>query len=350
MVDILNNGALNLAIAVGYRTGLFDVLCQMDAPRSSAEIALAANLSERYVREWLAIMGTGEIVTMTSADDQQVRYQLPLEHAAFLTQGAGGDNLAVYTQEIPLLTDLVMETVVEAFGTGQGIGYDNYPRFQAFMSELADNKHETLLVDDFLPAIENGALVSRLKKGIRVCDMGCGQGVALILMAEAFPSSRFVGFDISAQAVAAARQQASARGLKNATFLEADAACLDSHGHLYGAFDYVTAFDAIHDQRHPLQALRGARHLLSADGLFSMVDIDAHSNSIDNSDHSLAPFLYTVSLMHCMPVGLFNGGRALGMMWGREKALAMLKEAGFTRVALLNMAFDPFNIHFLCRR
>ena len=350
MTDILNHAALNLAIAVGYRTGLFETLSRLEVPQTPLQIAEAAGCSERYVREWLAVMGTGGIVDISADANGQIRYHLPPEHAAFLTRGAGGDNLAVYTQEIPLLTTQVLEDIVAAFATGEGLPYEKYPRFQAFMSELADNKHETLLVGDFLPSIEDGALVARLQTGIRVCDLGCGQGVALVLMAEAFPASRFTGIDISGPALAEARRRAAGRKLENVDFLEADAADPGALAHLAGTFDYITAFDAIHDQRQPLAALRNVRRLLAPQGLFSMVDIDAHSSPVDNAGHPLAPFLYTVSLMHCMPVGLYRGGQGLGMMWGRETAQAMLQKAGFSRVEVLTMDFDPFNIHFLCRR
>ncbi len=350
MTNILNHAALNVAIAVGYRTGLFETLSRLKAPQTPGRIADAAGCSERYVREWLAVMGTGGIVEMSADGDGRVRYRLPPEHAAFLTRGGGGDNLAVYTQEIPLLTTQVLEDIVAAFASGEGLPYEKYPRFQAFMSELADNKHETLLVGDFLPSIESGTLVSRLQDGIRVCDLGCGQGVALVLMAAAFPASRFTGIDISGRALAEARRRAAEHRLENAVFLEADAADPEALAHLAGAFDYITAFDAIHDQRRPLAALRNVRRMLAPAGLFSMVDIDAHSSPVDNAEHPLAPFLYTVSLMHCMPVGLYRGGRGLGMMWGRETAQAMLQEAGFSRVEVLTMDFDPFNIHFLCRR
>ena len=90
--------------------------------------------------------------------------------------------------------------------------------------------------------------------------------------------------------------------------------------------------------------------MLVADGLFSMVDIAARSNLGDNLDHSMGPFLYTVSLMHCMPVGLVDGGAGLGMMWGREKAVEMLKAAGFQKVQVLEMPDDPFNLHFFCQK
>jgi len=85
-------------------------------------------------------------------------------------------------------------------------------------------------------------------------------------------------------------------------------------------------------------------------GLFSMVDIKAGSRHRDNLDHPLGPFLYTVSLMHCMPVGLNDQGRGLGMMWGRQKALALLKQAGFERTEVLEIPNDGFNLHFLCRK
>jgi hypothetical protein len=115
-----------------------------------------------------------------------------------------------------------------------------------------------------------------------------------------------------------------------------------------GLFDYVTAFDAIHDQTRPLDVLQGVHHILTPDGRFSMVDIAANSNLADNLAHPMGPFLYTVSLMHCLPVGLVGGGTGLGMMWGREKAVEMLKDARFQRVQVLEMPEDPFNLHFFC--
>ncbi|CAB5159851.1 Methyltransferase type 11 [Olavius algarvensis associated proteobacterium Delta 3] len=128
-----------------------------------------------------------------------------------------------------------------------------------------------------------------------------------------------------------------------------DAAALAGNAHLSGTIDYVTAFDAIHDQTRPLDALKGVLSLLKPDGLFSMVDIAAGSYLSDNKDHPMGTFLYTVSLMHCLPVGLVDGGMGLGMMWGRQRAVEMLHEAGFTRVDISEIPDDPFNLHFMCR-
>jgi len=112
----------------------------------------------------------------------------------------------------------------------------------------------------------------------------------------------------------------------------------------------VTAFDSIHDQTRPLDALINVHAILKQGGLFSMVDIAASSYLSDNRDHPMGPFLYTVSLMHCMPVGLVDGGAGLGMMWGRQGAVKMLNEAGFRMVQVLDIPDDPFNLHFLCKK
>ena len=243
-----------------------------------------------------------------------------------------------------------MEAVIDGFSSGDGVSYDHYPKFQAFMSQLANAKHRQVLVDKFLPSVDSGRIIPRLAAGIQVCDLGCAEGVAVILMAEAFPKSRFVGLDISSEAIDEARRKARHRKIDNLDFIVLDAAHLKNKAHLKGIFDYVIAFDAIHDQTQPLEVLRGVNHILSPEGRFSMVDIAVNSNLADNLSHPMGPFLYTVSLMHCMPVGLVGGGTGLGMMWGREKAVEMLNEAGFRQVQVLEMPDDPFNLHFYCSK
>jgi len=350
LTDILNYGALNLAMGLGYRARLFDVMDAMGRPAAAEAIAGRAGLDLRYVKEWLGVMVCGGVVEISDDGDGTERFHLPRDHADLITRRAGSANMGVYTQEIPLLTRCAMDEVLEGFRTGRGVAYHNYPRFQQFMGQLADAKHREVLVNTFLPSVDKGAMVRRMADGIRVCDLGCAEGVALILMAEAFPRSAFVGIDISEEALQTARTSAAKRGLTNVTFIQQDAAALDASSVLAGTFDYVTAFDAIHDQTQPLAALRGVRALLKPGGAFSMVDIAAASRLADNRDHPMGAFLYTVSLMHCMPVGLVDGGTGLGMMWGREKAVAMLKEAGFEDVAVVEIPEDAFNLHFFCRK
>ena len=349
LTDILNYSALNLALSIGYRTGLFDVMDTFVAPQPLETIVRKAGLDSRYVKEWMGVMVSGKIVELSPAEDGgEDCYYLPKAHADFITRRAGNFNLGVYTQEIPLLTISAMEAVIHNFNTGAGVTYDHYPNFQAFMSQLADAKHRQVLVDKFLPTVDGGRVIEQMTSGIRVCDLGCAAGVALVLMAKAFPQSRFVGIDISKEVIEAARSEASRHGLDNLKFIVLDAATLKFNQDYKDFFDYVTAFDAVHDQTRPLEVLQGVHHILAPGGRFSMVDIAAHSNLVDNRDHPMGPFLYTVSLMHCMPVGLVDGGPGLGMMWGREKAVAMLEEAGFKEVQVHEIPEDPFNLHFLC--
>jgi SAM-dependent methyltransferase len=348
MIGILNAGAVNLAMAIGYRTRLFDVMDEMERFAEAAEIAEAAGLDERYVREWLGVMATARVVDTKTGEGRDTRFRLPAAHGDFLTRRAGNANLGVYAREIPLLTQCAMDAVIEGFRTGDGVSYERYPRFQAFMAELGNAKHRQTLVDRFLPSVEGERILGRLRDGIDVLDLGCGEGVATRLMAEAFPESRFVGIDLDGPAIEAARSAGPIP--PNLRFEVRDAARLADDPDAAKRFDYIVAFDAIHDQTRPLDALRGVRHALRPGGRFSMVDIAAESDIAGNLDHPMGPFLYTVSLMHCMPVGRVDGGAGLGMMWGRQRAEALLREAGFAEISVEAIPDDPFNLHFLARR
>ena len=348
LTDILNHGALNLALALGYQLKIFDVMADMDQPVSCADLAQAAGLHPRYVKEWLGIMCTGQIIDIQNSRRAEAVYFLPPEHAALLIRKSSSSNMGVYTQEIPLLTQIAMARVTQYFARGEGIPYEAYPEFQAFMAQLSHAKHRQVLISHFLPGVDQGALAARMEQGIRVCDLGCGQGIALHLMAQHFPASAFTGIDNDEPAVESARSRAAELGLENITFLAKDAASVQDDPGFSQSYDYITAFDAIHDQSQPLEVLKAVRHMLAPGGMFSMVDIDAASDPAGNLDHPMGPFLYTVSLMHCMPVGLSENGMGLGMMWGRDQAVSLLTQAGFTRIQVLDMAHDPFNVHYLC--
>ncbi|MGB5157421.1 class I SAM-dependent methyltransferase [Desulfobacterium sp. N47] len=349
MNDILNYGALNLAMSIGYSNKIFDILEDLNKPVTISDIASASGLNRRYLKEWLGIMISGKIIELFQTPDGEDLYFLPPEHALFLTRKSGNNNLGVYTQEIPLLTSCAMESVNRGFKTGDGVPFSQYPDFQQFMAELSNAKHKEVLIRHFLPSVDKGQLVNHLIKGIRVCDLGCGEGVALNLMAKAFPESTFTGIDNHKEAINTARTGAGELGLSNVVYIEHDAATICGKKEFMQKFDYISAFDSIHDQSHPLQALKSVRYMLSPGGMFSMVDIKASTNPADNLDHPMGPFLYTVSLMHCMPVGLNDNGYGLGMMWGREKAQSLLAEAGFEHIEVLEMEHDSFNLHYLCR-
>ena len=239
MTAILNHGALNLAMAIGYRLKLFDIMDSFELPRTAADIAQKAGLNSRYVKEWLAVMVTGGIVEVSQDEEGQNSYHLPKAHGDIIARRAGNSNLGVYTQEIPLLTMCAMDAVVDGFHSGDGVGYDQYPRVHSFMTELTEAKHRRVLVDNFLPSVADGQIMARLHGGIRVCDLGCGQGLATMLMAQAFPNSTFVGLDISEPALETARSEAKKLGLDNLEFITRDLTLIPmfrAHNQRYHAY------------------------------------------------------------------------------------------------------------------
>src|ERR671917_677670 len=212
MVDVLNSGAIALMTSIGHRTGLFDAMAGLP-PSTSEEIASAASLNERYVREWLGAMVVGKIV---EHDPENGTYRLPQEHAAFLTRAASPDNIAAFAQYIPLLGS-VEDGIVESFRHGGGVPYSGFPRFHEVMAEDSGQTVLPALTDHILPLVPG--LVERLEQGIDVMDVGCGSGRALNLMARTFPNSRFLGYDLSEEAIARARAEAQEEhGITNARF------------------------------------------------------------------------------------------------------------------------------------
>ena len=339
MIHMLNEAALALMVSVGHRTGLFDVMAAMPAA-TPAEIAAGAGLDERYVREWLAVMTTGRIVDHDAAAGS---FSLPADHAAWLTRAAGLRNFAVRTQILGLL-GVVEDQIVDCFGQGGGVPYSAFPKFQAFMAENSGAVQDATLIDVTLPLVPG--LVDRLRQGIDVADIGCGSGHAANLMAEAFPASRFAGFDISDIGIAAAIAEADRKGLTNARFEKRDAGRLGETAR----FDFITTFDAVHDQARPDLVLAGIARALRPGGVYLCVDVSASSRLSENLDHPLGPFFYTISCMHCMTVSLAEGGMGLGAMWGEQKAREMLGDAGFTSIQAAHVDGDIANTYFIAAK
>jgi 2-polyprenyl-3-methyl-5-hydroxy-6-metoxy-1,4-benzoquinol methylase len=340
LVGILNTAGLALMISLGHRLGLFDVLGSL-AHATSDEIAEKASLNERYVREWLAALVVGKIVEY---DPEQNTYWLPPEHAVALCDSVGEEhfNFAGLTQVVPMLS-LVEDRIVDCFRSGGGVPYSEFPRFQAIMAEYSDMMHRGSLVDATLPAT---GLVDQLSHGIDVLDVGCGRGIAIRLMAEAFPMSRFTGIDFSDEAISFANQCARQDGIENARFLVGDAASLGETD----AYDFVTTFDAIHDQALPSKVLKRIHNALRPGGTYLMVEPRASSNLEENLDDMFALLNYTTSLMHCMTVSLAYGGEGLGAMWGEQRAIEYLGEAGFLGIEVKSMAHDFDNSYFLAKK
>jgi 2-polyprenyl-3-methyl-5-hydroxy-6-metoxy-1,4-benzoquinol methylase len=339
MVGALNQSAVVLMTSIGHRSGLFDVMARHDR-LTSAELAKAAALDERYVREWLGAMVTGAVVEYHVADRT---YRLPPEHAAALTRAAVPNNLAATAQWVPVLAG-VEDQILACFRSGGGVPYSAYPRFHEVMMEESEQTVLAALVEQILPIVPD--LVTRLRTGIDALDVGCGSGRASLLLARTFPNSRFVGVDCSPEGIARANAEASRLGLTNVHFEICDAAALAAPS----TYDLVTTFDAVHDQAAPRTVLRNIHDALRADGVYLMQDIGVSSHLHENAAHPMAPFIYTISCMHCMTVSLSAGGEGLGAAWGEQVARELLAEAGFDSVVMHTLPHDAMNYYYVCSK
>jgi SAM-dependent methyltransferase len=339
MVEAIDSASLAILLSIGHQTKLFDTLAELP-PATSAQIADAAGLNERYVREWLGGVVAGRIVDY---DPTAQTYMLPRHRAAVLTRAAGPDNLSRVAQFIPLLAE-VEQKVIGCFHTGGGLSYSEYPRFHALMAETSGATFDAALIDVILPMAED--LPDRLRAGAEVADFGCGSGHAINVMAQAFSASRFTGVDFSDEGLAVGRAEAARLNLANVSFIARDVAQFDA----VDAYDVITAFDAIHDQAHPGQVLANIYRALRPGGVFLMVDIKASSRLEDNVGVPFASYLYAVSTMHCMSVSLGLDGDGLGTVWGRQLATSMLADAGFGDVQVREIETDPINFYYTARK
>lgn len=248
--EIINAGAVAVMMSIRHRTGLFDTLASLP-PSTSGAIAGHAELSERYVREWLAVMTTAGIV---SYDPARQTYSLPAEHAACLTRGAPLGNLAAYAQIIPIM-GAAQDRILRCFESGEETTYADYPCFHAFMAEDSAQTVVAQLFDLLLPLADG--IIARLEAGIDVLDAGCGRGLALMAMAERFPQSRFTGYDLCEDAIEDACRMAAAAGLENVRF-----------------------------------EVR----------VYLMQDIGGSARLENNLQFPMASFLYAVSCTHCTPI------------------------------------------------
>jgi SAM-dependent methyltransferase len=331
------SGILTLLVDVGHKTGLFEAAAK--GTGTSQEIADRAGLDERYVREWLAAMATGGVIEYDAGSKS---FTLPPEHALCLT-GTSSRNLAAGSQNLPMLSKR-LPRIVECFRAGGGVSYSEYwPDFTEAMDASWRLLYDGLLIKGFLPAAKG--LPERLKSGIRVADVGCGTGHAVNLMAREYPASTFVGYDLGEDAITKARAEARELGLGNAAFEVLDVTRLPAEP----AFDLITSFDAIHDQRDPATVLRRIADALAPGGVYLMVEPKASSRLEENIGNPFAPYIYGMSVLHCMTVSLAAGGAGLGTAWGEQTARRMLGEAGFGSIEVVD-APGPQNSIYICHR
>ncbi len=336
IMGILSGGLLSLMVDIGHRTGLFAAAA--DGWATSEQLAGRTGLTERYVREWLGAMTTAGVVEYDQAGES---FRLPPEHAALLITPTGVAPLAVTTT---ILARHVPQ-IVQAFREGGGVPYAAFgPEFTDAWDAVGRGVFDTMLVPEYLPLAPG--LTEALTAGVRVADIACGTGHALIVLARAFPASTFTGYDLDEHAIARARAEAAGAGLANVSFDVADVARLA----VTTPFDVVFVFDAIHDQVEPDAVLTRIADALVPGGLLFMREPRAADTLAGNLANPLASVLYSVSTLHCMTVSLAHGGAGIGTVFGEQRARRMLADAGFSEPDVQPAPGGPFGAVYVTRK
>lgn len=330
-ISDLAAGYGGVMVALGDKLGLYRAMAGQ-GPLSSTEVAKLAGCAERYVREWLnSQAAAGYVVYHPSSET----YELTPEQAMVL---ANEDSPLFLPPawEVPASMWFDEEKTIEAFRTGRGIGWDEHnPRLYRGVAAFYRNAYQGQLVSDWLPALENGT--EKLNAGAKIADVGCGHGHSTIIMAEAFPGSRFWGFDIHPDSIEAARANAKKRGVGDrVTFEVADAKNYPAQG-----FDLICFFDCLHDMGDPVGAARHAREALSPNGSIMLVEPYANDRVEDNLN-SIGRLYYSASTTLCCAHSLSEEGMALGAQAGEKKLTKVLKEAGFRTIRAAKKT--PFNL------
>ncbi|MDP8971059.1 MAG: class I SAM-dependent methyltransferase [Actinomycetota bacterium] len=305
-------------VVVGDRLGLYRALAD-GGPQTADELAAATGCHPRLVREWL-----GAQVASAYCEHDDGRYRLAPEQAACLadpsspTFVAGG---ALVSSSVHKDT----ERVQEAFTTNGGIGWDeHHPDLFAGTQRFFGPAYRANLVGSWIPALDS--VEDKLTSGGRVADIGCGHGVPLILLAQAYPASRFTGFDTHAGSIETARREAAEAGVSDRVTFEVAGA--DEFGG--DGYDLICVFNALHEWGDPVRAARHIRDALAPDGTWMFTEPRTDDELVESVR---ARTFYSVSSFVCIPSALAQGGEdALGAQAGETRLQNLVEEAGFTRL------------------
>lgn len=319
-------------VMLGDQLGIYKAMAGA-GPLTSEELAQRSGLHERYLREWLANQAAGGYVTYDAASG---KYTLPPEQAMALADdespyfvgGAYELLAAMFADE---------ESIAESFRTGEGFGWHQHdPRLFEGTERFFRPGYKASLVPEWIPALDG--VQDKLEQGASVADIGCGHGASTILMAEAFPRSRFVGFDYHDASIREATKAAERAGVAGRVRFE-QAAASDFPG---AGYDLVAAFDCLHDMGDPVGAAKHVRDTLAPDGTFMLVEPFAGDHLEDNLN-PVGRMFYAASTQICTPHSRSQEvGLALGAQAGEERLHEVLDEGGFSRFR--RATETPFNL------
>ena len=325
------------SVVAGDRLGLYKALRE-HGPQTSAELAASTKTAERYVREWLANQAAAGYLEYDPATQ---RFTLPAEHVPFLADDESEVMVCgLFAMAQTLFAD--EPTISQAFRSGDGVGWHEHdPRLFACTERIFRTGYAAHLVKDWIPALDG--VEAKLRTGALVADVGCGLGTSTIMMAKAFPMSRFIGYDYHDASIEAARKAARDAGTgANVEFETASAQTFAGR-----EFDLICCFDCVHDMGDPVGALKQIRAALKPNGTLMIVEPFAN-DALEENCNPVGRIFYAASTMICTPASTAQDvGLALGAQAGEARMRAIATEAGFSEFR--RASETPFNLVYEVR-
>jgi 2-polyprenyl-3-methyl-5-hydroxy-6-metoxy-1,4-benzoquinol methylase len=320
-------------VVVGDKLGLFKAMARAGAPLTSEQLAQRTGTTERYVREWLNALAAAGYVTY---DADSRRYSLTPEQTVALTEE---NNPAFVVGGFQAMTAAMKAApkIIEGFRTGKGLGWHEHDTdlFEG-TERFFRVGYRANLTTSWIPALHG--VEATLKAGGTVADVGCGHGASTILMAQAYPQSRFVGFDYHRPSIERARERAQAAGVADRVQFEV-AAAKDYPGKDY---DFVACFDCLHDMGDPIGAAKHVRSTLRPSGTWMLVEPFA-GDRVEENLNPVGRVFYAASTLICTPASLSQEvGMALGAQAGEARLREVIAAAGFRHFRRATQT--PFNL------
>ena len=326
-------------VHLGDHLGIYRALKDAPRPLTTAELAAATGCHERWIREWCYNQASAKLINTSSCPsnppsiDDDTFYLSPEQAAVLADEQHPAFGMGMFHRLPQTMASLTH--MPESFRTGIGRNYDSHgPEGAVGIERSFEPWTNHNLISNVLPQLDG--VIDTLNGTAHVADIGCGAGGAVLLMAKHFPSSSFVGYDISTYALTRATERLHDSGLTNACFADPrDTPLPTDH-----SIDFITTFDCIHDMTHPAQMLGAIREAISDDGTWLLVDIKAHDTfTLNATKNPMAPLMYGISVLSCMSSAMSTpdgaGLGTLGLSAGTAEEMA--RAAGFTRFRRLDV-------------
>jgi SAM-dependent methyltransferase len=332
-VGDIAGGSTAMLVIIGERLGLYRAMSQTNTPISAKELANKTGTVERLVSEWLANQVASGYIEY---DPSRKKYRLPPEHALALAD----ENSSVYLQGIFKAIKSYFKDEEEFLKMFRGERTFSWMDHNFFMAEgfaeFFKSGYIGNLINSWIPAVDDGRVLEKLKTGAKVVDVGCGFGITTLMMAKTYPNSIFTGFDFHKESIEKAKESAKKENITNVKFEVSSASEYPGSG-----YDFVTFFDCLHDMGDPVGALTHTRKVIKKSGNDDgdssgggggtcMIVEPFAQNELENNVNPIGSTFYAASTLICVPNSLAFNGPALGAQAGENRIKAVALKSGFS--------------------